>query len=246
LLRIAYSSDERPPLPARLVDSTGALIPAGYRDQWIIEAFARYPFALSNPVGLARARERLLAESPEGGSFESLGPVWLGFRLMQPATHPGYSDAFSGKSVWILHMLRQVLQREGGASAFANMVDEIQRDYRSKPFSTFDLKRLAEKHAGKPLDWFFESWVFGTGIPAYTVEFKVEPAPAGFVISGNIAQSGVPDTFEMPVPVYADDIYLGHVTVSSDGGEFRFVTPTKPEEVLVDPRNTLLRMTNTK
>ena len=243
-LRIGYASDARPPIPAGLVNTTDALFPASYRDQWIIEAFSRYASALANPATFPQARDQLLAVSPEGGSFESLGPVWIGFRLMQPRTNPSYAEAFSAKSVWILHMLRQVLQREGGAPAFGRMVDEIQTEFRGKPFSTYDLKRLAEKHAGKPLDWFFDSWIFGMGIPAYSVSFKVDPDPGGFAISGNITQSGVPDTFEMLVPVYADETYLGHVTVSSDGGEFRFVTSNKPQQVLVDPRRTLLTRAN--
>jgi hypothetical protein len=240
VLRLSYASEDHPTVLPRLIPATDALVPASYRDQWIIEAFAGYPAALSRPEELTAARERLLAESPEGGPFESLGPVWIGFRMMQPRAKPGYSEAFAGKSVWILHMLRQVLQREGGATAFGRFVEEIQAEFRSRPISTFDLKRLAEKHAGKSLDWFFDSWVFGTGVPTYTVTFKVDPAPAGFAISGEITQAGVPDTFEMTVPLYADDTYLGHVLVSSDGGEFRFVTPTKPEKVLVDPRRTVL------
>ena len=35
-------------------------------------------------------------------------------------------------------------------------IDEILPQSRGKPLSTFDLKRLAEKYAGKPLDWFFD------------------------------------------------------------------------------------------
>jgi hypothetical protein len=240
VLHIGYAPGAERGFVANLVRPSDALVPAGYRDQWIIEAFARYATALLNPEELASASQRLLAESPEGGSYESLGPVWLGFRLMQTRESPGYSEAFSAKSVWILHMLRHVLQRESGAGAFGRLVEELQKEFRSKPVSTFDLKRLAEKHAGKSLDEFFESWVFGVGVPSYTLNHKVEPAPGGFAISGNITQSGVPPTFEMPVPVYADDVYLGTVTVSSDGGEFRFVTPNRPQQVLVDPRRTLL------
>ena len=56
------------------------------------------------------------------------------------------------------------------------------------------------------------------------------------MISGNITQSDVPDTFEMPVPFYADDTFLGNVIVSSDGGEFRFTSRTRPQQILIDPK----------
>jgi aminopeptidase N len=133
-----------------------------------------------------------------------------------------------------------VIQRDEKDPAFGQFVDEILVQYRGKTFSTFDLKRLAEKYAGKPLDWFFDDWVFGSGIPKYSMTSNVEAGANGFVISGNITQSEVPDTFEMPVPVYADDMFLGNVTVSSTGGEFRFTSRVRPQQVLIDPRKTVL------
>jgi hypothetical protein len=68
----------------------------------------------------------------------------------------------------------------------------------------------------------------------------VESTATGFVISGNITQSGVPVTFEMQVPVYADEVFLGNVTVNSDGGEFRFTSKSMPQQVLVDPKKIVL------
>jgi hypothetical protein len=65
-------------------------------------------------------------------------------------------------------------------------------------------------------------------------------------LSGNISaspesQSGVPDTFEMPVPLYADETLLGLVNVSVDGGEFRFTSRTRPQQLHIDPKNTILK-----
>jgi aminopeptidase N len=148
--------------------------------------------------------------------------------------------AYRGKSVWVVHMLRHVLQRDGAPTALAALIDELVSEFQTKPISTFDFKKIAEKHAGKSLDWFFDNWVFGTGVPAYSLDFKVETATGGFAITGKITQSGVPDSFEMPVPLYADDRFLGNVTVSDSGGEFRFVTRTRPQQVLLDPQKTIL------
>ena len=69
---------------------------------------------------------------------------------------------------------------------------------------------------------------------------KIDSTAAGFVITGNITQSGVPSTFEMQVPVYADNTFLGNVTVTSDGGEFRFTSKTMPQQILLDPKKTVL------
>jgi hypothetical protein len=90
------------------------------------------------------------------------------------------------------------------------------------------------------LGWFFDQWVFGTGIPSYRLDYSVAPAAGGFAIEGRIEQSGVPETFTMPVPLYADETLLGRITVSGEGGGFRFVVKNKPQQIRVDPKGTIL------
>jgi aminopeptidase N len=159
---------------------------------------------------------------------------------MQRDSTPAAKVAYRDKSIWVIHMLRYVIQNDGPESVFSKLLDELSSEFQAKPISTFDFKKLTEKHAGKSLDWFFDAWVFGTGVPAYTLNFKIDPAPGGFAITGNITQAGVPEAFEIPVPLFADDRLLGNVTVSSSGGDFRFVTRTRPQQVLVDPQKTIL------
>jgi hypothetical protein len=238
-LAIEVPPESRAAFFSRIRDRTNSVAPASYRDEWIIEALANYGAALSDHMALTQAREQLLATSPAGGSYESAGPVWIGFRMIQPGTGPG-AAAFKAKSIWILHMLRNVMRRDDGDPAFGRFLDDVLAEGKGARISTFDFKRIAEKHAGKPLDWFFDSWVFGTGIPSYAISSKVESTATGFVISGNITQSGVPVTFEMQVPVYADEVFLGNVTVNSDGGEFRFTSKSMPQQVLVDPKKIVL------
>lgn len=220
-------------------DSRG-VTPASYRDQWVIEGLAHYTTVIANRSILEQARDLLLGESPEGKPYDVLGPVWIGFRMEQPRATPAYQALLRSKSIWIMHMLRHVIQRDEKDASFARFLDDILKEYGGKSISTYDVKRLAEKHAAKPLDWFFDAWVFGTGIPNYKLEYKLDSAGDGFVVSGNMTQTGVPDTFEVPVPLYADDTLLGMVTVSSAGGEFRFTTRAKPQQILIDPKGTIL------
>src|SRR5688572_21733864 len=234
-LEIEVAPENRTAFFSSVKDRTNSVSPAGYRDEWIIEGLANYATVLSNPAVLAEARAQLIAASPEGGSYESLGPVWLGFRMMQPAKGPG-ATPLRAKSIWILHMLRNVMND----SVFGRFLDDVFLQGRGARISTFDFKRLAEKHAGQSLDWFFDTWVFGTGIPTDKMDSRVESATNGFVITGNVTQSGVPASFEMQVHVYADDTFLGNVTVTGDGGEFRFTSRTMPQQILLDPKRTVL------
>ncbi len=231
-----------------------------YHDQWISEAFANYAGAMyleHKYKEMPRMREimddarrRVLERSPDGNTYDSDGPIWLGQRLSNTAAPNGYNEVIYGKGTWIVHMLRMMMRSEGKNSDenFLAMIREFLTDYNGRNASTADLKRVAEKHmtksmdvrGDKKLDWFFDEWVLGTGIPAYTLDYKIQPSPKGFVIEGQIKQSGVSDDFVMPVPLYADDQLLGRVVVSDDPGAFRFEVKNKPSKVLVDPQLTIL------
>lgn len=228
--------------PVLRAGSATTILPASYRDQWIIDGLSNYPLALAGD-GLARAKAELLLESPEGGSYDSLGPVSIGYRRNQPLTTPAYAASLTNKSVWILHMLRLMMQQGDDASPFAAMLADLTERFGGKTISTYEFKRLVEAHSGKDLDGFFDQWVFGTGIPIYTLEYSVEPVPNGFAVAGRIVQSGVPAAFSAQVPIYADDSLLGSAAVSSDGGDFRFVVKSRPQAVQIDPKGTLLAVT---
>jgi len=121
------------------------------------------------------------------------------------------------------------------------MMRDLTTQFRGAFVSTSDFKRIAGKHAGEPLDWFFDEWVLGTGIPAYGLEYKVEPKGEEFIVEGRISQTGVPDSFTMPLPLYADDRFLGRVTVAGGEEPFRFTTSQRPQRIIIDPNATVLK-----
>ena len=216
-----------------------AITPESYRDQWIIDGIANYAGVVGGGL-LPLARSQLLQQSPQSASYESLGPVAIGFRMTQRSTTPAGTAALRNKSVWILHMLRALLRRGDTDKAFAEMVQELQTQFAGRTISTEEFRMLAEKYAGEDLDWFFEQWVYGTGIPHYALNYSINATTAGFVVQGRISQSGVPETFTMPVPVFGDDVLLGTVTVKGDGSEFRFMSKTKPAVVHLDRDHSVL------
>ncbi len=232
-----------------------------YHDQWIPEGFANYLGAMYiehkyKDQGKLReildsGRRRLFEHAPDGNTYDSLGPIWLGQRLSTTAAPDGYSEITYSKGTWIVHMLRSMMKSDGKDpdAAFLKMVREFLTQFDGNNMSTWDLKRIAEKYMNKAmdvrndgkLDWFFDDWVRGTGIPVYTMNYKVLPeSKGGFAVEGRISQSSVPDTFVMPVPVYADDQLLGYVVVDDEQGYFRFAVKNKPARVAVDPRETIL------
>lgn len=97
------------------------------------------------------------------------------------------------------------------------------------------------------MEWFFDQWVRGTGIPRYRVEFKTARGKQGFLVQGKLFQDGVPDSFIAPVPLYAvgsaGQVRLGTVVAEGPETPFHFVTATAPGKLLIDPRMTQLCLT---
>jgi hypothetical protein len=72
------------------------------------------------------------------------------------------------------------------------------------------------------------------------LEYHVEGSRNTFTVQGRLKQSNVPDGFAMPVPIYADDEFLGNVSAGDAEGEFRFKVAKRPDKVLVDPHKDVL------
>jgi hypothetical protein len=220
-----------------------------YRDQWVIDGLAGYAAAmyLEHKYSeadlqrvLERAKNQLLQRSPEAASYGSLGPLSIGTRLSQARSTEAYLNLIENKSTWVIHMLRTLMQRGAGDTAFAAMLREFTGQFGGAFVTTADFKRIAEKHAGETLDWFFDDWVFGTGIPTYSLDYTITPSGAEFVVEGRVHQTGVSDAFTAPVPLYADDTLLGRVPVSVSEEPFRFVVKQRPQRIQIDPKNTIL------
>jgi hypothetical protein len=236
-----------------------------YHDQWLSEGLATYAAALDlsrQKDGERRFHEllrgyksELLAKDKNGMVNETSGPIWLGQRLSNSLTPGGYEAVIYKKSCWVLHMLRGLITdpATGSDAAFFRLLSDFLATYHGGQVSTEDFVRCAEKYMtdasdlehNHRLEWFFNEWVYETGVPNYSLRTSVkELVPKGFLIRGNITQSGVSSEFEMLVPVVADvgrekKLSLGSVAVSEDGGRFRFVTALRPKKVAIDEDNLL-------
>ncbi|MFB3921734.1 MAG: M1 family aminopeptidase [Terriglobia bacterium] len=236
-----------------------------YHDQWISEGFSSYAAALHMARGkdgdrrfrelLRVYKQDLLAKTEKGDTIESGGPVWLGQRLTNSLNPDGYANIVYKKSLWAIHMLRALMSdpKTGSDERFFKMLRDFLEAYRGENPSTRDFIRHAEKYMtpemdierNHRLDWFFNDWIFGTGVPEYAVDYSVRRlGPKKFVTQGVIEQAGVGRDFEMPVPILL--IYesgrkpeLNWVPVSESGGRFQFTTTVKPSRLAIDEERIL-------
>jgi hypothetical protein len=244
---------------------------SSYRDQWIDEAIASYlslMFADSRKpqehelrTWLERFRKSLLIKPAASGEEPAAetGALTLGSRLNSSKAPNDYETLVYSKGSWVLHMLREMLRQPGAPNpdaGFTLLLQTLSRKYAYRALSTADLQREVEAlmtpamdlEGGRSMEWFFDQWIRGTGVPRYHVEFTVRAGEKGFLVKGTLTQGGVPRSFIAPVPVYASlalgrTIFLGTVTAEGNRTAFHFVTSAAPHKLVIDPEMTLLCVT---
>ena len=186
-----------------------------YHDHWLSEGFADFSALWYLQAGLKDNkdyfavldgwRNEIMADRrsrPEGG--RPAGPIWLGYRNASPADH---ALVVYKKGAWVLHMLRSMLldldtMDEG---RFRALMRDFYQTYAGSTASTEDFLRVAEKHAGQDLGWFFDEWVYGSYLPAYRFAYRTRRTPEGtYRASCRVEQAEVPSNFRMPVLIRVD------------------------------------------
>jgi hypothetical protein len=227
---------------------------ATYHDQWLSEGFAEYLGALyvewviqdrknfenliqswhddlleGGHVGVSLGLQRFGLGNAALRKSEGLaaGPLWLGFRLGQKDELDYYLSTYR-KGAYIVHSLRWLLRdlNSGSDARFWAFLADFVQPYLGADPATHDLQKIAEKHFGAPLDWFFKQWIYGTAIPRYRWAYQVIPTDSGNAVQISIQQEEVPPDFRMPVPVmveYNDGVQVWQrIWVDRNGGQFTF------------------------
>ncbi len=244
---------------------------ASYRDDWIQEGMANYLAILysnsRNPgkhrlnTWLERYRAALLAKAPGSQDIaDEAGPLELGIRISSSKMPNAYVTVIYDKGTWVIHMLHEMLRDPAAKDPderFRELLQSILRDYRFRALSTADFQRAVERvmtpsmdlEGNRSMNWYFDEWVRGTGIPRYSLQFQTKANKQEFVVTGKLEQSEVSEDFTAPVPIYAirggekPDL-LGVVVTTGTETHFRFVARFRPSRLLIDPQLTLLRRTN--
>ena len=239
---------------------------SSYHDQWIDEAIANYLALLfadtkKNPehtlhVWLSRYRHQLTERSPNATEpAGDIGALILGVRLNSSKSPSAYEQVVYSKGSWIIHMLREMLRQPGSKNPdarFTALLQKLVTKYAYRALSTDDLRHEVESvmtpgmdlEGGRSMEWFFEEWVRGTGIPHYRVEFTSHRVENGYSLRGKLFQTGVPHSFIASVPLYASSgtgrAFLGTVVAAGFETSFRLLVANPPHKIIIDPQMTLL------
>lgn len=172
---------------------------ASYRSDWLMESMANYSAVELMEEDKGRAavdrlldqyRHDLVQKQPGGTTVESSGPVDFGVRLWNAHGKDVWQAIIYEKGTWILHMLRERL----GADRFHQMQVALLTRYTGKAITNEQFREVASEFAPEgsndpKLTAFFETWVYGTGLPAIHMN------------RSSVTLSEVGDDFTVDVPI---------------------------------------------
>jgi hypothetical protein len=231
-----------------------------YHDQWLSEGFAEFSGLLyvqfrrslnESHTQFRKDKELLKAEDLHGRRIDMLGPVWLGTRIASAESGGGaYQDLIYSKGGYILQMLRMQLydsRNQDPDHLFKDMMQDYCKIFDNKAASTEDFKAVVEKHmtAGMNLDnnhkmdWFFDEYVYGMGMPHYSFSYSLTPTADGKTqVKATLNRSGVPESWKDVVPLYAQIgdrmIRLGTIASLSSSTPVETVLPAKIDKLVIN------------
>ncbi|MGI9628388.1 MAG: M1 family aminopeptidase [Longimicrobiales bacterium] len=207
---------------------------------WLSEGFATYFGALFFEEAdgtddfrnrMETARQSYLRSGVTGLPVVGPAPANL-FQLLNANSYE--------KGGWVLHMLRGLV----GDEAFFEGIRRYYATYAFGNATTDDLREVMEGAADRPLDWFFQQWVFEPGYPVLESEWEWDDANSEVVVT--IRQTQVADwpTFRLPITI---EIHAGEtrqtaqLEVTSRSETFRLPSAAQATDVVLDPAGQILR-----
>jgi aminopeptidase N len=154
-----------------------------------------------------------------------------------------YQSIVFYKGAMVFRMLREALGKE----KFRELLHEFLEQYRNKSASIDDFEHLTNKVAGQNMRYFFAQWVEGTGVPEFTYDYQIIRTRAGkFRTRGTIKQNI--ENLKMPLELMLRSEGGDNPTITLNmeqkSEDFDFESTGQPVEVVVDPNNRILRMSD--
>ncbi|HEV8384961.1 MAG TPA: M1 family aminopeptidase, partial [Candidatus Acidoferrales bacterium] len=236
-----------------------------YHDQWLSEGFAQFS---GNLYVLYRQNEkeflnRLQSDKRDlaGGDlrnrrYDLIGPVWMGTRLSSADAPRAYGVVVYSKGGYILHMIRMMMsdpRSQEPDARFIRMMQDFTQTYHNQPASTEDFKAMVDKHmvpamdvdGSRKMDWFFNQYVYGIGMPQYDFTYQLQDAGNGvWQLVGTITQSGVPEGWKEALPIYVQVQgqlgRLGWIKVNEKVTTFNIPLKFKPEKAVLNAKEEIL------
>ena len=214
-----------------------------FDDAWISQGLAEWSaFAFRESTLTAGGLDAAQREQQERAlTFEQTASI-----ARAPGALDDQSAAYQSivfyKGSMVFRMLRETIGKEN----FDRLLRTFLENFRGKNASIDDFEKLATSIGQDNLRYFFAQWVEGTGVPEFTVDYQIIRTRAGkFRTRGTVKQNL--ETLRMPVELLLRAEGDNHSTIIRIEGrseDFDFESNGQPLEVVVDPNNKILRMSD--
>jgi len=229
-----------------------------YHDQWLSESFSEFSgiwYLQQLKDGVEKFEDMMddwheLIINNRNYMFstgQESGPIWLGVRTSSSQTAGDYNLIVYKKGAWVLHMLRMMLYdwNKKDDTKFTQMIQDFYFTYRGKKATTTDFKNIVEKYFDKPMDWFFNQWIYGTEIPKYYYAVQSSESDTGtYNLEIAVIQDEEQELFQMPIPVegiYGDDRREYFVLdMDQKVNRIKYTIQSEPDEIVINPYHSVL------
>ncbi|MDT7543285.1 MAG: hypothetical protein QOE33_3189 [Acidobacteriota bacterium] len=159
-------------------------------------------------------------------------------------TSPQYQSVMFYKGSMVFRMLRETM----GKAKFDQLLRTFVEQYRGQSASIDDFEKLSDQIAGRKMRFFFARWVEGTGVPEFSVDYQIIRTRAGkFRARGTVKQNfeGLNMPVELMLRAEGDtNNQTQTVKVEDKSEDFDIESNGAPVEVIVDPNNKILRLSD--
>ena len=214
-----------------------------FDDAWLSQGLAEWSaFAYRETTLTAGGLDAAQREQQERAlTFEQTASI-----ARAPSALDDQSAAYQSivfyKGSMIFRMLRETIGREN----FDRLLRTFLENYKGKNASIDEFEKLATQISQDNLRYFFAQWIEGTGVPEFTVDYQIIRTRAGkFRTRGTVKQNL--ETLRMPVDLMLraeGDNQQTTVRIEGRSEDFDFESNGQPIEVIVDPNNKILRMSD--
>ena len=212
-------------------------------EQWLSESLAEYMAGMFVQVSEGEKAFKAMRNSWQMSArrWEGELPILHANRASGENGPKIRSSLLYNKGPLIIHMLRSQV----GNDLFVKILKKVLLDYGGRAIDTDDFQTAAEAVAGYKLDWFFDQWIRGTGIPELKLSYAVEPAPGGkFLLKAHLTQADRANPKALFVPLVfqfgGDRRGQKEWRIKTADETLQLMLPEKPVKVLIDEPGDLL------
>lgn len=226
---------------------------ANDRNYWFVETLAELSSALYVEKVFGRKKydekvadwRRNVIEADPWSTVQNSYQIWSGEEGSPQA-------AIYNKGPYAFHILRSTF----GDEKFFAFLKELAQSLKNSQIVTRDIQSVMEKVYGVNMDFFFDQWIRGVGMPQYAVYYTIRQTEDGkWLVQGKIKQRVVAGTEKAELPGVFFRAVAPLTFVGPDGKKFRsqgkvlvqgpetpfqMKLPTEPVEVLFNDGGEIL------